>query len=191
MRLAWLSPWGRGPNIFGAAGPMRSIGSVAALANPRGSKKVADASAIQTTGCDHAVVDDDATAPSPCRHAIQATTPDDPAKHIARGPAVGIAQFGGVEVRQPNLDPGARVRTVSYTKPIPVSHVSNLAGKSLTRPVRQASLAGVCVRDGRDEEEKEEQAGSHQATLPASRRSGKRRSGRRRKGGGWALRLGA
>ena len=134
--------------IFSGSAESSASGLVSALAPTRSAQQVANAPAIQTTGGDDAIIDDDAAITAPHCDTAQHSIPNEPRQAIF-GLATGrAAQFGRVEVGKADLDPGGRIGAGSDAEAVAVADVADDAREGLAGPVGQSTLARVCMGHG-------------------------------------------
>lgn len=169
----------------------RFVDLVAPLATAGRAQEVADAPTIQGTGADDAIVDHHPAVSPSHRDAGQDASPYKAGETFSVRPSGRALKLGRVEIGEPDLDPGRRIRARSDAQTVAVADVADKAREGIAGAVGQPSFAGIRPGDRRkNDEESCGQDPFHDVSLTRGP-SPDKALGEERKGGLWSLLEGA
>ena len=154
--------------------PLRSAGScrrsrfdggrsVTAFGSTRAAQSIAQAPSVKPAGRDDPIVDDDAPAAPRGGDAPERPSHRQSGQAVSRLAAARSVQLRGVEIRQPDLDPGHRIGGSAHAESVAIDHMADKAGNGPAGPIREGRLARVGARDARNEQRQDQKQGSHAA----------------------------
>lgn len=95
-------------------------------------EQISDAPAVETTGRDHPIIDEDPTVSPSNRDANEHSSPHKPRQAIAVAATRRSVEFWGVEVRQSHFNPGRWIDARPDAQTVAISHISNDPGECLS-----------------------------------------------------------